>query len=326
MFPSSVQQIDERRLMIFSGSANEQLGEEIARNLGLKMGKVLLKSFSNGEIYCKYLESVRGANAFVIQSISPPVNFHLMQLLIMIDALKRASAEKIAAVIPYYGYSRQDKKTEAREPISAKLVADLLTVAGVNRVLSMDLHAGQIQGFFDLPLDHLTALPLLSDYFLSKSLENLVVVSPDVGRVKTAKKFSDKLKAPLAILHKGRPEHNVAEVLHVIGEVKGRVALLVDDMIDTAGTITEAAKTLMDKGCKQVFAACTHPILSGPAVDRINDSPLVEVVVTNTIPLPTGKDMSKFKTLSIAPILADTVRNVFEEESVSELFEGDQLF
>lgn len=328
MFPSSVQQIDERKLMIFSGSANEELGQEIARNLGLKMGKVLLKTFSNGEIYCKYLESVRGANVFVIQSISPPVNFHLMQLLIMIDALKRASAEKIAAVIPYYGYSRQDKKTEAREPISAKLVADLLTVAGLNRVLTMDLHAGQIQGFFDLPVDHLTALPLLADYFISKDLKDLVIVSPDVGRVKTAKKFSDKLKAPLAILHKARPEHSVAEVLNVIGEVKGKVALLIDDMIDTAGTITEAAKTLVEKeGCKEVYAACTHPILSGPAIDRINDSPLVQVVVTDTISLPEGKDMKKFKALSVAPILADTVRNVFEEESVSELFEGDnQLF
>ena len=311
--------------MLFSGTSNPQLGKEIADCLGISLGQVKISQFSNGEIYVRFLESVRGADIFLVQTMCQPVNDHLMELLIMIDALKRASAERISAVIPHYGYARQDKKTEGREPITAKLVADLLTTAGADRVLSMDLHAGQIQGFFDRPVDHLTALPLLTEYFSGKDIKDLVVVSPDVGRVKVAKKYADKLGAGLAILHKTRPAHNVAEIGHVVGDVSGCTALLVDDMIDTAGTITAGAETVVAGGAKHVFACATHGILSGLAIDRINASPIEELVLTNTIPTPGTDVMPKLKVLSIAQIFAQTILNVYEDESVSAIFEEDNF-
>ncbi|RJQ52989.1 MAG: ribose-phosphate diphosphokinase [Actinobacteria bacterium] len=312
-----------KRMMIFSGSSNAKLGREIAEHLNLPLGRIKLTQFSNGEIYVKFLESVRGADVFVVQTLSTPVNMHFMELLIMIDALKRASAGTITAVVPHYAYARQDKKTTAREPITAKLIADLLTTAGIDRLVSMDLHAGQIQGFFDMPVDHLTAVPILAGHFEEKALKDLVVVSPDVGRVKVAKKYADILGAPLAIMHKSRPQHNVAEVTHVIGDVEGRTALLIDDMIDTAGTIVEGAKALMDRGATEVYACATHPVFSGPAVERLTKSPLKEIAVTNTIPVPEEKQMDKLRVLSIAPLFAHAILNVYEDESVSELFDQD---
>lgn len=316
---------EKRKLMLFSGTSSPELGKEIADCLGVRLGQVKLSQFSNGEMYVRFLESVRGADIFLVQTMCEPVNNHLMELLIMIDALKRASAERISAVIPHYGYARQDKKTEGREPITAKLVADLLTTAGADRVLTMDLHAGQIQGFFDMPVDHLTALPALTDYFSSKNIKDLVVVSPDVGRVKVAKKYADKLGAGLAILHKTRPAHNEVEIGQVVGDVSGRTALLVDDMIDTAGTITAGVDTVVKAGAKQVFACATHGILSGPAVDRINASPMEELVLTNTLPTPGSDTMPKLKVLSIAQIFAQTILNVYEDESVSAIFEEDNF-
>ncbi|MEW6189233.1 MAG: ribose-phosphate pyrophosphokinase [Actinomycetota bacterium] len=310
------------RLMVFSGSANLDLGQEIVRYIGIELGKIKLHRFSDGETYVRYLESVRGADVFVIQSLGNPVNENLMELLIMIDALKRASAERISAVIPYYGYARQDKKTLAREPITAKLVADLLSAAGIDRMISMDIHAGQTQGFFDVPVDHLTAVPILADYFQEKKLENLVVVSPDVGRVKTAKRYSDRLNADIAILHKTRPAHNVSETTHVIGKVKGKVTLLIDDIIDTAGTMVGGAQTLKDHGATEIYACATHPVLSGSAVEKLEASPIKEVVVTNTIPVSRKKWIKKLKVLSIAPLFAKTIVNVHEDKSVSELLGG----
>lgn len=313
----------KKRMMIFTGNSNPELGREIANFLGLPLGKVDLSYFSNGEIYVRYLESVRGADVFVVQSISPPVNTHLMELLVMIDALKRASAKRISAVIPHYGYSRQDHKAEPREPITARLVADLLTVAGTSRVLTMDLHSGQIQGFFNFPLDHLTAIPLLANYFKEKKVKNLVVVSPDVGRVKTAKKFADRLQGELAILHKGRPEKNVAQIMQVVGTVKDKNAIMIDDMIDTGGTLMEGLAALKAAGAKDVYACATHPIFSGSAVERFKSSDFEEIVVTNTIPIPTEKQIDKFVVLSIASLFGQTISNVYEEQSVSEIFEGD---
>lgn len=309
--------------MIFSGSSNPKLVKEIAEHLNLPVGRVKLTQFSNGEIYVKFLESVRGADVFVVQTMSESVNNHFVELLIMVDALKRASAGTVTAVVPHYGYSRQDKKTTAREPITAKLIADLLTTAGINRLVSMDLHAGQIQGFFDMPVDHLTAVPILAGYFEEKGLKDWVVVSPDVGRVKVAKKYGDILGAPLAIMHKSRPQHNVAEHTHVIGDVEGKVALLIDDMIDTAGTICEGARGLLERGAKEVHACATHAVFSGPAIERLEKSPLKEIVVTNTIPLPDEKRIDKLTVLSIAPLFAHAILNVYEDESVSELFDQD---
>jgi len=313
---------ESKRLMVFSGRSNPALGEEIAEHLSIQLGKVELASFSNGEIYVRYLESVRGADAFVIQTLADSINDNLVELLIMIDALKRASAHKVFAVIPHYGYARQDKKAAAREPITAKLVADLLITAGIDRVVTVDLHAGQIQGFFNVPVDHLMGLPLLAGYFKEKNLEDLVVVSPDVGRVKMAKRYADKLGASLAILHKSRPAHNVAEITHIIGEVKGRPCLMIDDMVDTAGTLVSGAQALVDSGAKDIYAGATHPVLSGPAVDRIANSPIKELVITNTIPVPEEKMIPKFKVLSISGLLSQAIRNVYEDRSVSELFDG----
>ncbi|MGQ9475747.1 MAG: ribose-phosphate diphosphokinase [Actinomycetota bacterium] len=309
--------------MIFSGRSYPELGRQIAGHLGISLGKVELKTFSNGELYVRYEESVRGSDAFVIQTCSEPINDHLMELLLMIDALKRASAKRISAVVPYYGYSRQDKKTLAREPISARLVADMIRLAGADRILTMDLHAGQIQGFFSGPMDHLTAVPLLASYISRNVGHDLVVVSPDAGRVKMAKKYADHLRVPIAILHKRRPGHNQAEVLHIVGEVKGKTAVLVDDMIDTAGTLAASSQALVEAGAEEVYACATHGIFSGPAKERLDESPLKKVVVTNTLPVPEERRSSKVEVLSIASIFANTIASVFKDESVSELFGGD---
>jgi len=317
----------EAPLMLFSGRGNPELGEKIAEHLGLPLGKVLIQTFADGEIYCKYEDSVRGADVFIVQPTCRPVNENLVELLIMIQAARLASARRITAVMPWYGYSRQDKKSQPREPITAKLVADLLVVAGVNRVLTMDLHAGQLQGFFNVPCDHMTAVPMLADYFRFKGLDDVVVVAPDAGGVKTAKLCADRLGASLAILSKLRPAHNVSQTLGVIGEVKGRSAIMVDDIIDTAGTLCHGAETLIENGAKEVYAAATHPVLSDPAYERIAASPIKELVVTDTIPLRPDKDTRKITVLSTAQILADTIRNVYLQESVSALFQGEnQLF
>ncbi len=311
------------RLMIFNGRANPELGREIINYIGVDPGRVSISTFSNGEIYARFLESVRGAEAFVIQSLCDPVNDNLMELLVMIDALKRASAVSIQAVIPYYAYARQDKKTQSREPITAKLIANLLTTAGVDRVLTMDLHAGQIQGFFDVPVDHLTALPVLAGYFKDKVSDDFIVVSPDVGRVKVAKRCADRLGVSLAVLNKSRPAPGVAEYTQLIGDVEGKRALIIDDMIDTGGTIVQGAEALMESGAKEVYVCATHAILSGLAAQRLKNSCVKEVVVTNTIPVPKDKQFDKLRVVSISPLFGEVIINVHEEESVSELFKGD---
>jgi ribose-phosphate pyrophosphokinase len=312
-----------KRMQVFAGTSNPELAEGVVRHLGIELGNVKIREFANGEIYVRYLESVRGADVFIIQSVCSPVNETLMELLIMVDAAKRASARSITAVISHYGYARQDKKSAAREPITAKLVADLLTVAGVNRVITMDLHQGQIQGFFNQPVNHLTALPILADYFESLNLENCVVVSPDVGRAKACKKLSDMLGASLAIMTKSRPEHNVAEVTHVIGEVAGKIAIVADDMIDTGGSITQGSMALMNAGAKAVYVTATHGIFSPPAYERIEAAPIEELIVTNTIPVPADRQHGKIRVLSVAPLFARAVQNVFNDDSVSELFDPD---
>jgi len=312
-----------RRMMVFSGTSNRELAEDVAKHLGIELGNVKISKFANSEIYVRYLESVRGADVFVIQSACKPVNDSIMEMLIMADAAKRASARSITAVVSHYGYARQDKKSAAREPITAKLVADLMTTAGIDKVIAMDLHQGQIQGFFDQPVNHLTALPILADYFESLELENICIVSPDVGRVKVAKKFADMCGASLAIMHKGRPDHNVAEITHVIGEVEGRACIVIDDMIDTAGSVTEGAKSLIQKGAKSVYVTATHGIFSPPAYERIETSEILEVVVTNTLPVPQDKRGGKIRVLSVAPLIARAIQNVYNDESVSELFDPD---
>ena len=312
-----------KRMMVFTGSANPELAEGIAKHLGVELGNVKLDRFANGEIYVRYLESVRGADLFLVQSIANPVNASLMELLIMADAGRRASARTITAVITHYGYARQDKKSAAREPITAKLVADLITVAGVDRVITMDLHQGQIQGFFNMPVNHLTALPILADYFESLKLKDITVVSPDVGRVKVCKKLADMLGAELAIMHKGRPQHNVAEITHVIGEVAGRTCIVADDMIDTAGSVSEGAKALMNAGAKAVYVAATHGIFSPPAFERIAAAPIKELVITDTLPVPEDRRHGKIHMLSVAPLFAHAIQNVYDDESVSELFDPD---
>lgn len=318
-----MKEITRKRLMIFSGRSYPELGRQIAGHLGISLGRVELKTFSNGELYVRYEESVRGCDAFVIQTCSEPINDHLMELLLMIDALNRASAKRISAVVPYYGYSRQDKKTLAREPISARLVADMIAVAGADRILTMDLHAGQIQGFFSGPVDHITAVPLLASYISRHVKGDIVIVSPDAGRVKMAKKYSDHLGVPMAILHKRRPGHNKAEVMHVIGEVKGKTAVLVDDMIDTGGTLAASSEALINEGASEVYACATHGIFSGPAKERLEKSALKKVVVTDTLPIPEERRSSKVEILSIASVFANTIASVFKDESVSELFGGD---
>lgn len=313
----------DRRMLVFSGSSNRELSEGVAKYLGIELGNVKLSEFANGEIYVRFLESVRGADVFLVQSICAPVNSMLMELLIMTDAAKRASARSITAVISHYGYARQDKKSAAREPITAKLVADLLTVSGVDRVIAMDLHQGQIQGFFNQPVNHLTALPILADYIESLNFNDCVVVSPDVGRVKVCKKLADMLGADLAIMHKGRPEHNVAEITYVIGEVKDKTCIVADDIIDTAGSITEGAKALVTAGASAVYVVATHGVFSAPAYDRIEASPIREVIVTNTLPVPRERRGGRIRVLSVAPLIAHAIQNVYNNESVSELFDPD---
>lgn len=312
---------NHKKLKIFAGNSNPELARDIARFLGTSVAECQVTRFKDGEISVRIGETVRGADVFIVQSTCNPTDSNLMELLIMIDAVRRASAREIAAVIPYYGYARQDRKTQPRDPVTAKLVANLITAAGADRVLTMDLHAGQIQGFFDIPSDNLRAMPILADYFKSKRLTDVVVVSPDVGGVSRARAFANHLDCGLAIVDKRRPEPNVAEVMNVIGDIAGKTAILVDDIIDTAGTITASATALMERGAKEVYACCSHPVLSDPAVERIAASPLKEVVVTNTIPLPPHKQLDKIKVLSVAPLFSEAIRRIFEELSVSKLFD-----
>lgn len=307
---------------IFTGNANRPLAEAMCGHLGLPLGQAVVKRFSDGEISCDIQESVRGWDVFVVQSTCPPVNDHLMELLVMMDALKRASANSISAVIPYYGYARQDRKVNPRVPITSKLVADLITVAGADRVLTVDLHAGQIQGFFDIPVDNLFAAPvLLTDLRSRFSADHLIVVSPDAGGVERARAFAKRLDAGLAIIDKRREKANVSEVMHIIGDVTGRDAILLDDMVDTAGTLASAATALRANGARRVYAACTHPVLSGPAVERLVAAPLEELIVTDTVPLSEeARACGKIRVLSIAPLLAEALRRITECGSVSSLF------
>ncbi|MGQ0463774.1 MAG: ribose-phosphate diphosphokinase [Sporichthyaceae bacterium] len=316
----------ERKLLVMGGRAYPELAEEVAEGLGITLTPTTALDFANGEIYVRYQESVRGADTFVIQSHAAPINQWIMEQLLMVDALKRASAKRITVVVPFYGYSRQDKKHKGREPISARLVADLFKTAGANRLISVDLHTSQIQGFFDGPVDHLFALPLLTRYVGNRvDRDRLTVVSPDAGRVRVADMWTDRLGCPLAIVHKRRDPNvpNQVTVHEVVGDVKGRVCVLVDDMIDTAGTITHAADTLFDQGAAEVLVAATHPILSGPAVDRLKNSRISEVVVTNTLPIEEERRFDKLTVLSIAPLIARAIREVFDDGSVTSLFEGE---
>ncbi|MFQ5455401.1 MAG: ribose-phosphate diphosphokinase [Nitrospirota bacterium] len=311
----------KRGLKIFSGNSNIQLAKEVCRSLVLSLGKVTVSTFSDGEIRVKIEENIRGMDVFVIQSGSDPVSKHIMELLIMIDALKRASAYRITAVIPYYPYARQDRKDQPRVPITAKLIADLLTSAGTNRILTMDLHAGQIQGFFNIPVDHLYATPILLDYFKKKEFSELVVVSPDAGGVERARAFAKRLNVDLAIIDKRRDAPNTVKLMNIIGEVKGRDVLILDDMIDTAGTLTQGADAIKEKGALRIMAGCTHAVLSGSALQRLNDSALDEVVVTNSIFLADKQDKcKKITSLSVAPLLGEAIRRIHNEESVNSLF------
>lgn len=308
-------------LKVFTCNANPELSEEIAESLGMPMGDAKVTHFSDGEIRVKLNESVRGADIFIIQPTCAPVNDNLMELLIMVDALKRASAKSINVVMPYYGYARQDRKARARDPITAKLVANLIETAGANRLIAMDLHATQIQGFFDIPVDHLLGVPILADFFKKKNLEDIVVVSPDHGGVTRARKLAERLGAPIAIIDKRRPEPNIAEVMNIVGRVKDKTAILIDDIIDTAGTIVLAADALKEAGAKDVYATCTHPVLSGPAIKRIEKSQIKELVITNTIPLPPEKKIDKIKVLSVAPLISEAIIRVHKQLSVSKLFD-----
>ncbi len=309
------------KIKIFSGNSNRLLAEELCEFIGVPIGQASVKTFSDGEIAVEIQENVRGKHVFIVQSTCSPVNDNLMELLIMIDAMKRASAGLITAVIPYYGYARQDRKAAPRTPITAKLTADLITAAGATRVLSMDLHAGQIQGFFNIPVDHIYAMPISLKYIKENMGDDIVVVSPDAGGVERARAFAKRLGSSLAIIDKRRTGPNVAEVMHIIGDVEGRVVLIVDDMVDTAGTLTQAAKALAENGAKKVCASCTHPVLSGPAIERINSSHIEEMVVTNSIPLSeNGQKCSKISVLSVAPLLGEAIKRIHSDDSVSSLF------
>jgi ribose-phosphate pyrophosphokinase len=306
---------------LFSCSSNPKLAESIAHYIGVELGNAVMSKFSDGEIHIRLDDSVRGSDVYVIQSTSAPVNDHLIELLVMVDALKRASAKTINVVMPYYGYARQDRKAWSRDPITAKLVANLIETAGAHRVIAMDLHAMQIQGFFDIPVDHLLGVPILGDYFHEKSLPSPVVVSPDHGGVVRARRLADTLKAPLAIIDKRRPEPGVIEVMNIIGDVAGRTAILIDDIIDTAGTIVLAANALKDAGAIGIYACCTHPVLSGPAIERLEASPIVEIVVTDTIPLRDCSKTNKIKVLSVAPLMGEAILRIHKHQSISKLFE-----
>ncbi|WP_124726311.1 ribose-phosphate diphosphokinase [Staphylospora marina] len=309
------------RLQVFSCNSNLTLAKAICEHIGIPLGDAEVGKFSDGEIHVKLNESVRGSDVYVIQSTCDPVNQHLMELLVMVDALRRASAGTINVVIPYYGYARQDRKTRARDPITAKLVANLIETAGAHRIITMDLHATQIQGFFDIPVDHLMGVPILAEYFRGKQLKDVVVVSPDHGGVIRARRLAERLEAPIAIIDKRRPEPNVAEVMSIVGDVKGKTAIIIDDIIDTAGTITLAANALLEHGAKEVYACCTHPVFSGPAIERIRDSSIKEMVVTDTIPLPKHKQLDKIRVLSVARLIGDAIVRVHNEQSVSKLFD-----
>jgi ribose-phosphate pyrophosphokinase len=316
--------VAKKKLRVYSGTSHPELATEIAEHLGVPLGEPNIRRFANGEIHCRFAESIRGNDVFIIQTHCEPVNASIMEQLIMIDAAKRASAKRITAVCPYFGYSRQDRKAEGREPIAAKLLADLLTAAGANRMVSVDLHSGQIQGFFDKPVDHLTAMPVLLDHIRRECGDDLVVVAPDAGRVKVAERYSQHLGADLAFVHKrhvaGRA--NAVEARGVIGEVAGRRCVVIDDMIDTAGTVVAAADILMEHGATEVWAMATHGLLSDPAIDRLKNSTIGRVVITNTLPLPPEKQLDNIEVLSVANVIADAIDAVFEDTSVSEIFGG----
>src|SRR6476619_3390510 len=324
--------VTKKKLILVAGRGHPELSTEVAENLEVPLGECVLSTFANGEIYCRFGENIRSADVFVFQTHGGSINDLLMEQLIMIDAAKRASAKRITAVCPFYGYARQDRKAEGREPISARLLADLLTAAGADRVVSVDLHTGQIQGFFDGPVDHLTAVPLLADYLAKQVEGDVVVVSPDAGGLRLARRFANCLgdagvESDLAFIDKRRPKgtHNVAEAPDVVGNVAGGICVLVDDMIDTAGTITSAVNLLMDRGAREVWVTATHGVLSGPAVDRLKNAPVRQVVVTNTLPIHDDKRFDSLEVLSIAPIIAEAIDAVFEDTSVSEIFRGDNV-
>ncbi len=319
--------IPKRKMALVTGRSHPELSQEIAEHLGVELVGANLREFANGEIHCRYETSMRGTDTFIIQTHCGPVNDAVMEQLIMIDAAKRASAKRITAVIPYYGYSRQDRKATGREPITAKLVADMLTAAGADRVVSVDLHSGQIQGFFDAPFDHLTAAPVLENYLRENVGSDIVVVAPDAGRVKVAERYAQHLGADLALVHKTRPKGtvNTVEALHVVGEVEGRHCVLIDDMIDTAGTICAGADLLRANGAKEIWAMATHALLSDPATERLRDSSFSRVVVTNTLPVPSERHFDGLEVLSVAPLIGDAIDAVFEDSSVSEIFGGENL-
>lgn len=314
--------IHGKDIKIFAGNSNLELAQEIADKIGLPIGSASVGMFSDGESAINIGEVVRGSDVFIVQSTSKPVNDNLIELLIMIDALKRASAGRITAVMPYFGYARQDRKAKARDPISAKLVANLLTVSGADRILTMDLHAAQLQGFFDIPVDHLVGVPILAQYFKEKFVDHddIVVVSPDVGSVTRSRKFAQRLECPLAIIDKRRPKANVCEVVNVIGDIKDKKVILVDDMIDTAGTIVNACDALLERGAKEVYACCTHAVFSGPAIERIKNSPIQEMVVLNTIDLKKEKRLDKIRVLSVASVFAEAIERIYGDISISTLF------
>ncbi len=319
--------IPKKRLQLFAGRSHPGLARDIAAHLGVELGEANLSQFANGEIHCRFGESIRGSDAFIIQTHCGPVNDSIMEQLIMIDAAKRASAKRITAVCPFYGYSRQDRKAAGREPITAKLVANMFMRAGVDRVVSVDLHSGQIQGFFDVPVDHLTAMPVLTDWVSTNLGDEVVIVSPDAGRVKVAERFAQHVHADLAIVHKRRMRDsaNNVEALQVVGDVAGRECVLVDDMIDTAGTVCAAADQLLAHGASEVYAMATHGVLSDPAIDRLKNSRISKVVVTDTLPLDDDRRIDKIEVLSVAGIIADAIDAVFEDLSVSDIFGGDNL-
>lgn len=313
---------DTSRLCILTGNANPKLAKEVAEYVGVEICHAFVGQFNNGETQVIISDSIRGKDVFIIQPTSQPVNDSLMELLVMADACHRASARSITAVVPYYGYSRQDRKTRGREPITAKLVANLITVSGIDRVVTVDLHAGQIQGFFDIPVDHLAAAPIIADYILSKELEDVVVVSPDLGGVTRARSLADRLGTPIAIIEKRRPKPGEAQVMSLIGDIEGKTCVIIDDIVDTAGSLCEGAKALMDKGAKAVYACCTHGVLSDPAVKRVEESPLEELIITNTIPLPVEKESPKIKCLSMAAPIGEVISRIYMQKSVSKLFDA----
>jgi len=308
------------KIQIFTGAANVPLAEEIASCIEIPLGKGEVGRFSDGEISLHIKESVRGSDAFIVQPLCDPVNENIMELLILIDALKRASARSVNAVIPYYAYARQDRKTRARDPITAKLIADLLTAAGASRIVAMDLHAGQIQGFFNIPFDHLTGVPILANYFIKKKISNGIVVSPDLGGVTRARELADYLEMPIAVIDKKRVAPNESEVMNIIGDIEGKTTIVIDDIIDTAGTIVQGAEALLESGAREVYACCTHGLFSGQALPRLSSSKIKEIIITNTIPLR-DENKGKFQVLSVAPLIGEAIMRIHEERSVSELFQ-----